>query len=86
MLMRDKKMIKKDILDKFRSVNEDNNPILPMSWLEGEYYKSLSWEERFVYKKALNELIKKGIVENVNGSETELKLTPKGSDLLFCCT
>ena len=86
MLMRDKKMIKKDILDKFRSVSENNNPVIPMSWLEGDYYESLSWEERFVFKKAVNELIKKGIVENINGSESNLKLTPKGFDLLFCCT
>ena len=84
--MRDKKMIKKDILDKFRSINEDNNPVLSMDWLEGDYFESLNWEERFVFKKALNELKKKGIVEKVNGSESELKLTPKGADLLFCCT
>jgi predicted transcriptional regulator len=46
----------------------------------------LSWEERFVFTKAVNELIKKGIDENINGAEPNLKLTPKGVDLLFCCT
>ena len=84
-MTRDKKMIKKDILDKFRSINAGDDHALPPNWLDSEYFEGLNWEEKLIFKQAVKELISTGIVESVQGSELNLKLTQKGSDLIYCC-
>jgi hypothetical protein len=84
-MTRDKKMIKKDILDKFRSIDAEDSHVLPPNWLDTDYFESLNWEEKVVFKKAVQELISKGIVESVQDSRLNLRLTKKGADLIYCC-
>ena len=82
MMPRDKKMIKRDILDKFRSVSHDTD-MLPPSWLESDYLNQLNRQEKMVFKKAVKELVSCGLVENVKGATPNLKLTQKGADLIY---
>jgi predicted transcriptional regulator len=83
-MAKDKKEIKKDILEMFRTLeNEEEGDILPPELLEADYYKRLNWEEKRVYQNAVNELISNGLVENVKGSALSLKLTDKGADLIY---
>ena len=81
-MIKDKKMIKRDILDKFRSIIEESDR-LPPKWLEADYFVNLNQHEKKIFKKAINELISRGIVEDVNGSSQNLKLTQKGADLIY---
>ena len=81
-MIKNKKMIKRDILEKFRTINAEGDYILPASWLESEYLKDLDTEEKKIFKKAVDELISKGLVEHVKGTELNLRLTQKGRDLL----
>jgi len=80
---KDKKMIKRDILDKFRDITADEDYVLPQQWLESDYFKTLRAEEKKLFKKAVDELISKGLVENVKGTGLNLKLTQKGADLIY---
>jgi len=82
-MIKDKKMIKRDILDQFRARDVDEEYILPAHWLESDYVKDLDTEERKLFKKAIDELISMGIVENVKGADLSLKLTRKGADLIY---
>ena len=85
-MTKDKKMIKKDILDKFRSINAEDNHALPPNWLDSDYFGSLNWEEKLLFKKAVKELISKGLVESDQDSQLNLRLTQKGADLIYCCS
>jgi hypothetical protein len=80
--MKDKKTIKRDILDKFREIDAEDNDQLPPHWLELEYLKELKAEEKKMFKKAMQELITAGIVENVEGPSLNLRLTRKGENLI----
>ncbi len=82
-MAKDKKEIKKDILDMFRTLENEEDDGLPPEWLESDYIKRLNWEEKRLYQNAVNELISKGLVENVKGSALSLKLTDKGADLIY---
>jgi predicted transcriptional regulator len=82
-MAKDKKMIKRDILDKFRSIGEDEADVLPPTWLESVYLSNLNHEEKKEFKKAVNELISTGIVENIKDPVWNLRLTPKGADLIY---
>jgi hypothetical protein len=82
-MVKDKKEIKKDILDMFRTLENEEDDVLPPEWLESDYIKRLNWEEKRLYQNAVNELISKGLVENVKGSALSLKLTDKGADLIY---
>ena len=82
-MAKDKKEIKKDILDLFRSLENEEGDILPRDLLEADYFKRLNWEEKRLYQNAVNELISNGLVENIKGSALSLKLTDKGADLIF---
>lgn len=82
-MAKDKKGIKKDILDMFRSLENEDRDILPPELLESDYFKHLNWDEKQLYQNAVKELISNGIVENIKGSALNLKLTDKGADLLF---
>ena len=79
---KDKKTIKREILDKFRSLGIENDT-LPPNWLDSDYFDSLDIQEKKVFKKAIKELVSSGLVEHTNGSENNLKLTEKGADLIY---
>lgn len=81
--MKDKKTIKRDLLDKFRTLNAENNDILPPHWLDMVYLKKLTSEEKKVFKKAIQELISMEIVHNVEGPNLNLRLTQKGENLIY---
>ena len=81
--MKDKKTIKREILDKFRSMNAENQETLPLHWLELVYMKKLSTDEKKLSKRAIQELISVGIVENVEGASLNLRLTEKGQNLIY---
>jgi len=49
--MKEKKTIKRDILDKFRALNAENDDLLPPHWLEMVYLKKLNTEEKKLSKK-----------------------------------
>ena len=80
---KNKKMIKRDILDKFRFIEEVEADILPPRWLTSDYFTKLNHEEKKECKKAIRELISTGIVENINEPVWNLRLTRKGADLIY---
>ena len=82
-MAKDKKEIKKDILDMFRSLENEDEDILPPDLLETDYFKRLNWDEKSIYQDAVKELISNGLVENVKGSVLKLKLTDKGANLIY---
>ena len=82
-MAKDKKEIKKDILDMFRSLENEDGDVLPPELLETDYFKRLNWGEKSIYQDAVKELISNGLVENVKGSVLNLKLTDKGADLIY---
>ena len=81
--MKDKKTIKREILAKFRSMNAESQETLPLHWLELAYLKKLSTDEKKLSKRAIQELISVGIVENVEGPSLNLRLTEKGQNLIY---
>jgi len=81
--MKDKKTIKREIIDKFRSSNAENQETLPLHWLELVYLKKLSIDEKKLAKRAIQELISAGIVNNVEGPGLNLRLTEKGQNLIY---
>jgi predicted transcriptional regulator len=80
--MKEKKTIKREILDKFRSLNAEDGDCLPAHWLELVYLKGLNAEEIKLFKKAVQELVSVGIVQNVEGPSLNLRLTLKGENLI----
>ena len=82
-MAKDKKEIKKDILDLFRTLENEEGDVLPPELLESDYFKRLNWEEKRLYQNAVKDLISNGLVENVKGSAISLKLTDKGADLIY---
>jgi predicted transcriptional regulator len=82
-MAKDKKEIKKDILDMFRTLEDEQGDVLPSELLESDYFKRLNWGEKQLYQNAVKELISNGLVKNVKGSALSLKLTDKGADLIF---
>jgi hypothetical protein len=81
--MKDKKEIKRDLLDEFREINAESGDILPLHWLESVFVKKLSADEKKLFKKAVQDLISLGIVENVEGPSLNLRLTQKGENLIY---
>lgn len=81
--MREKKAIKRDIINKFRELDAEREDTLPLHWLETSYLKNLNAEETKLFKKAVQELISMGIVMNVEGPSLNLRLTQKGEDLIY---
>ena len=80
---KDKKEIKKDILDMFRALKNEDQDVLSPDLLESDYFKHLNWDEKRLYQNAVNELVSNGLVKNVRGSSLKLKLTEKGADLIY---
>lgn len=81
--MKDKKAIKRELLDMFRSMNAVSDEMLPAHWLELVYFKKLTAAEKKTFKRAVQELISVGIVENVEGAGLNLRLTEKGENLIY---
>lgn len=79
---KDKKTIKREILDKFRSLGSENDT-LPTNWLELDYFASLDNQEKKVFKQAVKELVSSGIVEHLKEADNNLRLTQKGTDLIY---
>ena len=82
-MAKDKREIKKEILDMFRTLENEDGDVLPPELLESDYFKHLNWEEKRLYQSAVDDLISNGLVENVKGSALGLKLTDKGADLIY---
>ena len=82
-MAKDKKDIKIDILNMFRTLQKKDQDVLPSDLLESDYLKHLKWDEKQHYKNAVKELISNGLVQCVNGSSVELKLTEKGANLIY---
>lgn len=81
--MKDKKTIKREILDKFREIDAEDNDQLPPHWLEREYLNELKTGEKKMFKRAMQELVTAGIVESVEGPGLNLRLTRKGANLIY---
>ncbi len=75
------KAIKRDILGKFRSDLDDRDTI-PPTWLQEDYWPSLTSQEKGNFNQAVSDLIKKGLIEKVNDHTPMLRLTDKGADLI----
>ena len=80
-MYKDKKAIKRDILDKFRTLGMEQD-LLPAQWLENDYFESLDSQEKKLFKKAVQELVASGLVEQVQGPIENLRLTQKGANLI----
>ncbi|MDJ0984625.1 MAG: hypothetical protein QNJ26_03690 [Desulfobacterales bacterium] len=82
-MAKDKKDIKKDILNMFRSLQNEGKDVLPPEFLESNYFQHLNWDEKQLYQNAVKDLISRGLVKNVRGSSLNLKLTDKGANLIY---
>jgi hypothetical protein len=80
--MKDKKTIKREILDQFREIDAGRGDELSPAWLEDVYLKQLRRPERKLYHVAVKELAAMGIVEKESGDDLRLRLTLKGEKLL----
>jgi hypothetical protein len=78
---KDKKTIKREILDKFRSLGSESDT-LPTNWLESDYFDTLTTDEKKIFKQAVKELVASGLVERLNEHDGSLRLTQKGTDLI----
>jgi hypothetical protein len=81
-MSRDIKTIKKDILDKFRAINGEEDDLLPEDWLKEEYLPFLDNFERKDFEKAIRQLASKGVLTYQKGLIPQLKLTEKGANLI----
>jgi hypothetical protein len=81
-MIKEIKDIKKDILDKFREINAEEDDVLPDNWLMDNYFVSLTSYEQKIFKKALKELASQGLVVNIKNPTFNLKLTEKGANLI----
>ena len=82
-MYKDKKTIKTDILDYFRSFDQEENELFLPERVSKEYYQGLNSHEKKVFQTAVNELIAKGLLEYSLGQQKLLGLTTKGADLIF---
>jgi hypothetical protein len=82
-VMKDKKAIKRDLLDKFRALGAEKSDTLPHHWLDLVYLKRLNSEEKKLFKKAIQELVSMEIVESVEGPGLNLRLTERGENLIY---
>ena len=73
---KDKKTIKREILDKFRSLGSENDT-LPPNWLEVDYLARLDNQEKKIFKQAIKELVSSGLVEHLKEPDDNLRLTQK---------
>jgi predicted transcriptional regulator len=81
-VIRSKKMIKIDILEKFKEL-ENEEAKLPSGWLKMDYLMPLNTYEKKVFSKAVGELAASGLIECRSGTSAEVKLTQLGENLIF---
>ena len=81
-MSRDIKAIKKDILDKFRAMDGEEDDALPEDWLKEEYLPFLNAFERKDFEKAIRQLASKGFLKYEAGPVPKLQLTEKGANLI----
>lgn len=80
---KDIKDIKKDILDRFRALEDEETDVLTEEWLLNEYLPQLNAHERKDFKRAVQQLAAKGFVKYDKKSGWKLQLTEKGADLIY---
>jgi len=81
-MIMDKKVFKRDILDKFRALIEAEESALPSSWIESRY-EELNRLEKKMLSQAIQDLIASGILKRIKGKQEHLTLTPKGEHLIY---
>lgn len=81
-MSRDIKAIKKDILNKFRSMDGEEDDALPENWLKEEYLPFLTTYERKDFERAIRQLAAKGVLRYEKGPVPKLQLTEKGANLI----
>jgi hypothetical protein len=80
---RDIKTIKKEILDKFRAIDGEEDDLIPEEWLLNEYFPNLTSYERKDFEIAIRQLAANGVLKyNKKGSNLNLRLTEKGANLI----
>jgi hypothetical protein len=80
--MKDKKTLKREILDQFREIDAERGDKLDPEWVQNVYFKQLRRPEQRLYLKAVDELVVMGIIEKVRGTGLNLRLTLKGEMLI----
>jgi hypothetical protein len=81
-VLKDKKTIKRELLEKFRTISAERDYTLSPYWLEFCYLNQLQGKEKILFKKAVRELVRQGLVEDLPEPGKNLKLTDKGVDLI----
>jgi hypothetical protein len=80
--MKDKKTIKRELLDQFREIDAESGDELDPKWLQNVYFKQLRRPEQKLYQKAVAELSEMGIIRKETRAGLNLRLTLKGEKLL----
>ena len=80
--LKDKKTIKRELLNKFRAISPDRGYTLSPYWLEFCYLNHLHGKEKVLFEKAVQELVVQGLLEGMPEPGQYLKLTDKGVDLI----
>lgn len=80
--MKDKKIIKREILEQFREIDAGHGDELSPEWIKDVYLKQLRRPERKLYHMAVKELAAMGIIEKRPLDHMRLRLTLKGDKLL----
>lgn len=76
------KDIKRDILQRFRTMIDDRL-VLSGLWLRKEYINKLSNAEKETFEIAVGELASNGLLEYNKSPYSSLRLTEKGANLIF---
>jgi hypothetical protein len=82
-MIKNKKMIKMDLLDKFKELEMEEDNRLPAAWLQNDYFRRLNAFEKKTFEKAVAELASSGLVEYKPGDCPEVKLTRLGENLIY---
>ena len=80
---KNKKMIKMDILDKFKELELEEDNRLPVTWLQNDYFRRLNVFEKKAFDRAVSELASSGLVEYKPSDCPEVKLTRLGENLIY---
>lgn len=74
--------IKNELMGRFRRAGAHAGDILSPEWLYNEYLPTLSPREEKILEKAVNELIREGLLEYAGGRKPSYRLTQKGEQAL----
>jgi hypothetical protein len=77
-----RKMIKRDLLDKFREMGLETDNTLSPIWLRKDYIARLNSYEKKVFEEAIGDLVSSGLVEYSPGVFPKVQLTLKGEQLI----